>query len=69
MAIRKQFATTPIVSENLKRLLEEARTTVVSEEQLSAQSVSFAYGNAPKSDLITKESVALASKRFRLNAA
>ena len=38
----------------------------VSEAELLEQRVSFAFGNAPKSERITKDSVRRASKRIRL---
>ena len=66
MAARKQFQSSLTVSPELKRLLEEARAKEVSEDDLKEQRVSFAFGNAPESDLITKESVRFASHRIRL---
>lgn len=66
MAARKQFKTRLTVSPSLKRLLEEAKGTEVTEDELHEQRVSFAFGNAPESDLITKDSVRSASKRIRI---
>jgi hypothetical protein len=66
MAIRKQFQSDLTVSPELQRLLTEARAKEVSEEDLKEQRVSFAFGNAPESDLITKESVRVASGSIRL---
>ena len=50
----------------LDRLLAEARTVRVTDEELREQRISFAYGNAPESDLITKESVRGASNSMRV---
>jgi hypothetical protein len=66
MAARKQFETSLTVSPALQQLLDEAREKPISEGELREQRVSFAFGNAPESDLITKESVRLASQRIRL---
>jgi hypothetical protein len=66
MAARKQFQSSLTVSQELSQLLEAARNTEVSEEELREQRVSFAYGNALQSDLITKESVRQSSKSMRL---
>lgn len=63
---RKQFQSSPTVDPTLKRLLDEARGKQVSEEELQEQRISFAYGNALESELITKESVRHASKHIRL---
>jgi hypothetical protein len=57
MAARKQFLTSGPVDADLKALLEKAKTTRITEAQLKEQRVSFAFGNAPDSDLITKETV------------
>jgi hypothetical protein len=46
----------------LDRLLEQTRTLKVTEADLLEQRISFAYGNAPQSSNITKESVRDASK-------
>jgi len=50
------------------RLLEASRHRVVTEEELREQRVSFAFGNAPRSELITKDSVRAASTHIRLMA-
>jgi hypothetical protein len=65
MAGRKQFQSTLTVTPELKRLLEEAHSKDVSEADLQEQRVSFAFGNAPPSDLITKDSVLYASRHTR----
>ena len=66
MADRKQFVPIPKEDPDLRALLDEARRTEVSEEQLKEQRISFAFGNAPSSDLITKDSVRHSSNRVRL---
>jgi len=66
MAARKQFQSHLTVPAELDRLLEEARNREVTEEELREQRVSFAFGNAPQSDLITKESVRRSSQNIRL---
>jgi hypothetical protein len=66
MADRKQFHNVSAPDPELMRLLESARRRPVTEEELHEQRISFAYGNAPASGLITKESVRQASKRIKL---
>jgi hypothetical protein len=66
MAARKQFQSRLTVSPALSKVLEEARNRDVSEEELREQRVSFAFGNALKSDLITKDSVRRSSESIRL---
>ena len=66
MAARKQFQSKLTVSPELAELLEKAKTAQVSEDELREQRVSFAYGNALKSDRITKDSVRRASQNIRL---
>jgi hypothetical protein len=66
MANRKQFKNVAEPDPDLMRLLDESRNRVVTEAELHEQRISFAYGNAPDSDLITKESVRLASARIKL---
>ena len=68
MAARKQFQSTLTVSPKLARLLTDARSKEVSEDDLREQRISFAFGNAPESKLITKESVRQASQHIRLKA-
>ncbi len=66
MAARKPlFGPAPSHPE-LDRLLEQARKIEITDEQLQEQRVSFAYGNAPVSARITKESVRNASKSLRM---
>jgi len=66
MPARKQFQSKMTADPELKRLLDEARGKEVSEEELREQRISFAFGNALGSDLITKDSVRRASKNIRL---
>lgn len=66
MSARKQFQSSLTVDATLSELLENARTQPVSESDLREQRVSFAFGNAPQSDLITKESVRWSSENIRL---
>lgn len=69
MADRKQFQNLKPADPELIRLLEAARNKPVTEEELQEQRVSFAFGNAPvDSELITKDSVRMASKKIRLLA-
>jgi hypothetical protein len=48
----------------LDQLLEKTQTLKVTEADLQEQRISFAYGNAPQSSNITKDSVRDASKSF-----
>ncbi len=66
MAARKQFQSSLTVEPELEALLREARGKVVSEDEFREQRISFAYGNAPPSDLITKESVRWSAQNYRL---
>ena len=66
MADRKQFQSDLSVKPELAELLKKARETVVSGEMLREQRVSFAFGNALHSDLITKKSVRASSTNIRL---
>jgi len=66
MADRKQFQNVGAPDPELIRLLDASRDRPVTEEELREQRVRFAFGNAPASANITKESVRLASKHIRL---
>ena len=66
MADRKQFQNVKAPDPGLVQLLKESRNRPVTEAELHEQRISFAYGNAPESELITKESVRLASQNIRL---
>jgi hypothetical protein len=67
MADRKSFFGPKPQHPELDRFLEAARKVRVTDEQLREQSISFAYGNAPQSSRITKESVRESSKRIRIS--
>ncbi|HEV7473033.1 MAG TPA: hypothetical protein VGN90_03225 [Pyrinomonadaceae bacterium] len=67
MAARKQLQSELVLEPELERLIAEARAKEVSEEELHEQRVSFAFGNAPASEHITKDSVRHTSQRIRLN--
>ena len=67
MAARKPLLGPAPDHPELDRLLEQARTVQVTDEQLQEQRISFAYGNALESANITKESVRDASKSLRMN--
>jgi hypothetical protein len=66
MPDRKQFQNVPAPDPELMQLLDASRHRVVTEEELREQRVSFAFGNAPNSELITKDSVRAASTHIRL---
>jgi hypothetical protein len=51
----------------LDRLLEQTRNIKVTEADLLEQRISFAYGNAPHSSNITKESVRDATRTILMN--
>lgn len=68
MANRKQFLSDSAIDPELSELLENARKMPVTEDQLSEQRVSFAYGNAPDSDFITKETVRKSSNSILLTS-
>jgi hypothetical protein len=68
MADRQQFFSTIKPDPELAKLLESSRNTPVTEDELRAQRISFAFGNAPQGseNRITKESVKRASESIRL---
>jgi hypothetical protein len=66
MAERKSALRRAPQRPELDRLLEQARTTVVTEEVLREQRASFVYGNAPRGSRITKESARAAVGRIRV---
>ena len=66
MANRKQFLTPVAADTELGGLLLQAKRESVSEDELHEQRISFAFGNAPDSLKITKESVRHTSKSIRL---
>lgn len=50
----------------LQRLLDEAKKSRITDEQLQQQRVSFIYGNAPEGSGITKEIAERAASRIRV---
>ena len=68
MADREQFTRTVEPDPELTKILEASRNTVVTEDVLRAQRISFAFGNAPKAaeEFITKDSVRMAAENIRL---
>ncbi len=66
MAIRKQFLEVRPASPELSELLHAAKGRKVTTAELQEQRVSFAFGNAPDSQFITKESVRAASHSLLL---
>jgi hypothetical protein len=66
MAPRKSAIKPAPARPELDRLLQQARTAGVTDEQLQEQRVSFAYGNAPENSRITKESARTASRTIRV---
>ena len=50
----------------LRQRLEDAKTSVVTDDELRQQRASFVYGNAPKGSRITKESALQATKDIRV---
>jgi hypothetical protein len=66
MADRKQFLNTKPADPKLVRALEASREREVTEEELHEQRISFAFGNALESRLITKDSVRRASQKISI---
>lgn len=66
MPARKQFMTRLTTKPALRRLLDAAKGKQVSDDEMKAQRVSFAYGNAPTDSKITRDSVESASRSTRL---
>jgi len=66
MAARKQFAESVPVDEALEKLLFNVKSKPVTDDELREQRISFAFGNAPDSDLITKDTVRATSLSLRL---
>lgn len=67
MADRKQFFGEIKTDPELVKALEASRQTVVTEQELREQRISFAFGNAPAGATnITKDSVRKASESIRL---
>ena len=51
---------------DLQKLLDKAKKSGMTDEQLQEQRVSFIYGNAPEGSGITKESAKRAASRIRV---
>ena len=68
MANRKQFIGETKVDPELASLLETARKRPVTDEELHEQRISFAFGNSPDSEFITKDSVRKASQSILLTS-
>ena len=66
MAARKSALKRAPVRPDLERMLELAKTTILSDEQIQEHRASFAYGNAPKGSGITKASALKATKHIRV---
>ncbi len=66
MAERKAALNRAPERPELQALLERAKSTVLTDEQLKEQRASFVYGNAPKGSRITKESARKAVDRIRV---
>lgn len=67
MAARKSFLGPPPDRPELDKLLDEARFSKLTDEELQEQRISFAYGNAPvDAERITKDTVRDASKSIRI---
>jgi hypothetical protein len=68
MAERKSALRRAPERPELQKLLERAKTVIVTDEELLEQRVSFVYGNAPPDSRITKESARTSSKRIRVTS-
>jgi hypothetical protein len=68
MADRKQFLRDIEPDPELAKILAASKSTVVTEDELRAQRISFAFGNAPRGseNRITKDSVKAASEHIKL---
>lgn len=67
MAERKSALKRAPERPSLEKLLEQARNTEITDEQLLKQRASFVYGNAPEGSRITKESAIKSATRVRLS--
>ena len=66
MADRKQFLSAVPADAEFNELFSNAKQRKVTEEELHEQRVSFAFGNAPDSEEITKDTVRRTSASIRL---
>jgi hypothetical protein len=69
MAARKPMIGPKPARDKLDSLVKAALLQPMTDAQLAEQRVSFAYGNAPESDYISKDSVRKAINSFRLQQA
>jgi hypothetical protein len=67
MANRQQFLGETKLDPELVALLEASKDRPITDAQLHEQRISFAFGNSPDSQFITKESVRKASQSILLN--
>jgi hypothetical protein len=68
MAIRKSALKSPPARPELDRLLEQARASGVTDDELREQRISFVYGNAPENSGITKETARSAANRILMRS-
>jgi len=69
MAERKPFLGNIKVDRDLHKLLEASKQKPITEDELTEQRISFAYGNAPVSaKSITKDSVRKTSQHILLKS-
>lgn len=66
MAERKSALRRAPERPELQRLLERAKTVVLTDDDLRTQQASFVYGNAPSGSRITKESAVISTQRVRV---
>ena len=66
MAERKSALKRAPERPKLQKLLENAKTVIVTDAELREQRASFVYGNAPVGSRITKESARMSGDKIRL---
>ena len=66
MAERKAALRRAPARPELEELLRQAKSAVLTDDDLQEQYASFIYGNAPKNSRITKDSARAAVRRVRL---
>lgn len=69
MAARKPMIGPKPARDELDCMVKNALSKPMTDAQLAEQRVSFAYGNAPDSEFISKDSVRKAINSFRLQPA
>jgi hypothetical protein len=67
MAERKSALKRAPERPDLEALIEAARNTPISDDDLREQRASFVYGNAPKGSRITKETARESLSQVRIN--